>query len=357
MVNLILTLVAAFIVGYIFYKLKITGGMMIGAIIGSAIFNILTSRGHMTYEYKFIAQVFSGAVIGCTITREDIKGLKYVLKPFLFVITMFLITNITVGFILYKTSEMDLVTSLMCAVPGGISNIPIIAIDFGANGAQVVTIQFARLLAGVGIFPTLIKHFEKYDKEKNNVVQVSNDDNETDNITDNITEVKKLRYEFLLMGLVFATLGGLFGEWTGLAGGVLLFSMMSTIAIKLKFEEVQIPNIFRRVAQLLSGAYIGYTMTYADVIGLKNLFIPILIVVFFYFLNCMFSGYMLQKYFKFGLQEGMLSAAPAGASDMALISADIGVSSPRLVMIQVARLIVVVSVFPQVILLILKLVE
>ncbi len=361
MVNIILTLLSAFIIGYIFYKLKITGGMMIGAIIGSAIFNIATGRGHMTYEYKFIAQVFSGAVIGCTISREDLKGMKYVFKPFLFVITMFLITNITVGFILYYTSEMDLVTSLMCAVPGGISNIPIIAIDFGANGAQVVTVQFARLLAGVGVFPTLIKHLEKYDKVKNSENKIQNMEqqpsSEVNETEVNETEVKKLRYEFLLMGLVFATLGGLFGEWIGLAGGVLLFSMVATIAIKLKFEEVQIPNMFRRVAQLLSGAYIGYTMTYADILGLKNLFVPIVIVIFFFFINCMFSGYMLQKYFKFGLQEGMLSAAPAGASDMALISADMGVSSPRLVMIQVARLIVVVSVFPQVILLILQLVN
>ncbi len=355
MENLLLTLVAAFAVGYIFHKLKITGGMMIGAIIGSAIFNIATGRGHMTYEYKFMAQVFSGAVIGCSITRDDLRGLKYVIKPFLFVITMFLILNIAVGFILHLTCGMDLVTALMCAVPGGISNIPIIAIDFGANGAQVVTVQFARLLAGVGIFPTLIMYFEKYDKAKNSE---SNQDNlDKASSKDNKKSDKKLRYEFLVLGLVFAILGGLVGEWLGLAGGVLLFSMMFTIAVKLKFEEVRIPTIFRRVAQLLSGAYIGYTMTYADVIGLKTLFIPIIIVIFFYFLNCMFTGFMLQKYFKFSLMEGMLSASPAGASDMALISADMGVSSPRLVMIQVARLIVVVSVFPQVILLVLQLVN
>ncbi len=356
MVNLLLTLASAFMVGYIFNKLKITGGIMIGAIIGSAIFNITTSRGYMTYEYKFVAQVLSGAVIGCSITLEDLKGLKYVMKPLFFVIAMFMILNILLGFILHITCGLDLVTALMSTVPGGMSNIPIIAIDFGADGAQVVTVQFARLLAGIAVFPTLIKFFEKYDKVKN----------KEGDFTDNLDKVtvknikksdEKLRYEFLLLGLVFAIIGGLVGEWLGLSGGVLLFSMIFTISIKLKFKDVKIPTIFRRIAQLLSGAYIGYTMTYADVIGLQNLFIPILIVIFGYFLNCMFTGFMLQKYFKFSLIEGMLSAAPAGASDMALISADMGVSSPRLVMIQVARLIVVVSLFPQVILLVLQLVN
>ncbi len=360
MVNLLLTLVSAFIVGFIFHKLKIAGGMMIGAIIGSAMFNIATSRGYMTYEYKFIAQAFSGAIIGCTISKSDLKELKYVAKPFMLVITMFLILNIFLGFLLYEISDMDLITSLMSVIPGGIANIPIIAIDFGANGSQVATLQFARLVAGVGVFPTLIKYFEKYDKVK---ISENNETNENINNIKNISqinidkksdnqEVKKLRFEFMVLGIVFSILGGLVGEFLGLTGGVLLFSMIFTMAIKLKFEEVKIPIIFRRVAQLFSGAYIGYTMTFTEVVELKMLIVPICIVVFFYFINCMCTGFMLQKFFNFSLQEGMLSSAPAGASDMALISADMGVQSPRLVMIQVGRLIAVVSVFPQVILLI-----
>ena len=49
------------------------------------------------------------------------------------------------------------------------------------------------------------------------------------------------------------------------------------------------------------------------------------------------------------MPETMLAATPAGASDMALISADIGVNSRELVELQVIRLVVVVSLFPQII--------
>ena len=48
-------------------------------------------------------------------------------------------------------------------------------------------------------------------------------------------------------------------------------------------------------------------------------------------------------------RESMLAATPAGASDMALISADLGVQSPDLIVLQVVRMLVVISVFPQII--------
>ena len=44
----------------------------------------------------------------------------------------------------------------------------------------------------------------------------------------------------------------------------------------------------------------------------------------------------------------MLAATPAGASDMALISADLGISNAKLIVLQVLRLITVVLVFPSI---------
>ena len=39
---------------------------------------------------------------------------------------------------------------------------------------------------------------------------------------------------------------------------------------------------------------------------------------------------------------------PAGASDMALIAADIGVNSPSLVVMQIFRMLMAASIFPQI---------
>ncbi|MFV0441376.1 MAG: AbrB family transcriptional regulator [Lachnospirales bacterium] len=164
MINVLLTLLFAFIFGYILQKLKIAGGMMIGAIIGSALFNIVFTMGFMPNYTKFFAQAIAGTYIGCSINKSDLQELKSVLKPLLFVITTFLITCLSVGTIIYFISDLDPATAYMSAVPGGMTDIPIIAIDFGANPSKVVTMQFARLVTGIGILPTIIKNFDKSTK-------------------------------------------------------------------------------------------------------------------------------------------------------------------------------------------------
>ena len=63
--------------------------------------------------------------------------------------------------------------------------------------------------------------------------------------------------------------------------------------------------------------------------------------------NAAVFGKVMEKWFQIPLREGMLMLTPAGASDMALISADIGVNSPRLILVQIYRLLVATAVFPQ----------
>ena len=68
-----------------------------------------------------------------------------------------------------------------------------------------------------------------------------------------------------------------------------------------------------------------------------------------YMTNSVITGRLLRSLFGFSLKEGMLAATPAGASDMALISADVGIQSPDIIVLHVIRVVFVVAVFPQVI--------
>ena len=58
---------------------------------------------------------------------------------------------------------------------------------------------------------------------------------------------------------------------------------------------------------------------------------------------------MLHRFCGMTRREAMLVATPAGATDMALISGDLGISSLDLNVLQIIRMITVVSVFPQII--------
>jgi len=74
----------------------------------------------------------------------------------------------------------------------------------------------------------------------------------------------------------------------------------------------------------------------------------VIIVSVMYTLACFGIGFLMMRAKCFTRAEGMLAATPAGASDMALISADLGIENPKLIVLQVLRLIVVVLFFPSI---------
>ncbi|SHI96466.1 AbrB family transcriptional regulator [Lutispora thermophila] len=338
MTNIILTFLIGLLCGYVFYKIKIPGGMMVGAIFGVALLNISLDMAYMPIYGKYAAQILAGAFIGCSVQKEDIRKIKKIIKPSLVLMLGMLMTNILTGFIVYFISPMDLITSLMSCVPGGMTEIPIISADMGADMAKVAVLQFIRMVACIGLLPSIISQIgSRNDNVENNAVVSSKRKNENANTVNFIHTT------------IIATLGGIIGKLLNIPAGILLFSMIGTICVNLFLNKAYMPLKARRLAQVLSGSFIGCSIDYRSLNELKYIVIPSVIIMLGYFLNCFVVGKILNKTFKIPIKEAMLAATPAGATDMALISSDIGAYSTDLVVMQIIRLITVISIFPQVI--------
>ena len=85
-----------------------------------------------------------------------------VIKPTVITLGMFLILNLGVGSIVHAISPLDWVTSLLCVVPGGIADIPIIASAMGADTPKVALAQLSRYILGVAVFPPMILGFDNF---------------------------------------------------------------------------------------------------------------------------------------------------------------------------------------------------
>ena len=48
-----------------------------------------------------------------------------------------LLVNLVLGFLIWLCSPLDMLTAMLCAVPGGMSDTPIIAADLGADFSQL----------------------------------------------------------------------------------------------------------------------------------------------------------------------------------------------------------------------------
>lgn len=344
MINFLLTLAIGFALGYVFYKLDIPGGMMIGAIVGVATLNIIWGMSYMPTYAKSGAQIIAGAFIGCSVEKSDIPRLKYLIKPALILLTAFLALNIILGYVIYFTSPLDLMTSMMSCVPGGMSDIPLISADLGADTPKVAIMQFVRMAIGIGLFPTLISAVTRHENKRTNITEPDKSIAQT-----GLIKPKNTATRVFILTISIASVFGIIGKILDIPAGALLFSMIGVICLKLVLNMGYMPIWIKRFAQILSGAYIGCSIGYSDILELKYICLPALLLLLGYFATCFIVGKVLNKFFDMPLNEAMLIATPAGASDIALIASDLGVQSTDLVLLQIIRLVLAVSVFPQII--------
>lgn len=336
----LLTFAVGGAVGLLFFRLKVPGGMMIGAICGTLILSLTLHCAVMPYAAKFAAQITAGAFIGCSVDRSDLLQLRCLYKTVLVVLGSFLLLNLTVGFVIWQLTGMDLLTALLCCVPGGINDVPLAASDMGADVSAVVMLQFVRLCVGLGIFPLWITWVNR---------------NETGSEPDGAAcdpqaqkDGKNARWYMIAAVFLVAAVCGYIGRRLGVPSGPLIFSILGALAVKVLLFPVRLPRPIKRFAQVLSGTYIGCSISYEALFAVNRLIVPAACVIAGYMLNSLLAGKLLHKKFQVPPREAMLMVTPAGASDMALISADIGVQSSALIVTHILRMLAASTIFPQI---------
>lgn len=339
---LFLTLVIGTVFGLGAARMKIPGGLMVGAIVGVALLNIFFGSTYMPQQTKLFVQIIAGAFIGCIMEKSDVERIPKIVQPTIIMLLGFLVLNLSSGFLIYMVSPLDLVTSLMSVVPGGISDTPIIAASMGADGPKVAVMQIVRQVLGIGVFPALIL---AYDNRK----KATQKDGERAAYTEKRKKSKTKSSQSFICTLSIATLAGILGNMTGITSGAFVFPIIAVLILKLVFDFAYIPRWAKQCAQVLSGCYLGSIIVLDDVLELRYLLIPLMIIVIGYMANCLFTGIIIRKTCGFTRKESMLITTPAGASDMALISADIGVENTDVIIMQVLRAVVIMTFFPQVI--------
>ena len=339
-----LTLLCAAAVGLLLKKANMPGGMMVGAVIGACLLGVSTGQACMPAAGKTIAQIIAGAFIGAGIKRQDIYEMRLIAKPALILFPCLLLTNIITGILIWKTGAMDLTTAMMSATPGGLSDIPMIAADMGADPSMVLVLQFVRMVMGIGAFPLMIR--------------IATADGDAGTVAvQPVAAKRQADGKAAALTLAVATVCGLIGKASPVPSGTMAFATLGSIIFSCVYAKAQTPARLRQLAQLLSGAYVGASITMEQIHAMGRLGLPIVILIGMYSLGCFAIGWLLMKTGCFSRREGMLAATPAGASDMALISADLGIQDPKLIVLQVTRLIVVVLLFPSILSVVIGLIQ
>ncbi|GKG89143.1 AbrB family transcriptional regulator [Gordonibacter urolithinfaciens] len=343
--RLLATLAVGVCCGLLFKKLKVPAGYLIGAFAGVAVMSVATGLAWLPSGTRTAVQIVAGAFVGCSLERSDLARMRGFVKPVLLMLASFLVLNLALGFAIWAASPLDLVTSLMCAVPGGINDTPIVAADMGADAPAVTIMQLIRQVLGIGAFPLMIAAFDRLRTAQGH----PDPGNRTSASHAKRAKSKQRSAASTVAALGVAVVAGLLGKATGIPGLTFTASILAVLVLKLAFDFAYLPKGVKKCCQLVAGCYLGTLLTAQGLAGLVDLAVPALILVAGYTANCFGAGWLESRLFGYGRKEGMLIASPAGASDMALIIDDLNVKNTDVVIMQVVRAAVVMALFPQVV--------
>lgn len=347
------TILVGTIGAFIAKKLKVPAGAMVGSMIFVGIFNIITGVAYVENSTRFFVQVIAGAFIGIDMDKEKLMEIKNLIKPAIVMIIGLLTLNILVGIFIYKTTNLDLLSSLFAAVPGGMADMSIISSEMGADTSMVAVFQLARLISVISIFPTLIKKVQK------RIICDNGDQIDIASTIELNIDKKDCKYgnknKDIILTLIIAIIFGIIGKVTKIPAGTMIFSLIGVAGLKIYSNKGYIYPIIKQGAQIVAGAFIGSSITIDVVYSLKLFIIPIICMIIAYTIMCGIIGFTISKWFDIDIITAMFCCTPAGASDMALIASELGANGADIALLQVTRLVSVIVIFPSVIRIIISL--
>lgn len=338
--KIVLTLLVACFGAFVAVKLRVRIGALVGAMLFAGVWSAVTGLGEFPWIGRQISQLLAGAAIGVVVTRDKLGVLKRFLGPALFMIAGLLALNVAMGAFMHYAAGLDWITALFAAVPGGIADIAVISADSGADVSQVAMYQLMRMLVMLVLFPLIIPRIgaqEEYERNKT---------------SSEVEHPEEKVFPNTAYTLCLALAGGALGFVSGIPGGALMGSLVFVASLQVITGRARAGRPIRRIAQALSGAFIGCRLTLEVLLGIVRNWLMILIFLLFYLCYCLLLGYGLHRIFGVKLATSLFCCAPTGASDMALVAAELGLpSSIEIAALQSVRLVCAVAFFPQLIVL------
>ena len=353
-VRMIVTLVVGYLGYIIAKKLKITAPGMLGSMILVALTNAFLGYAYQPSFIKTVAQRLSGAYIGMQIAKKDIRNFHFLIVPFLILIALFTVNTFAISLVISKLFHMDILTALLGCVPGGVSDMSMLALDMGGDAGVVALMQTMRFFGCLAIFPSIIRRTteDEGDSVKDNRFVMENG-----NLNTFLDKFIRTDTEKLIFTIIVTLISGWIGKWSGFPAGAMVFPMFVIMFINCTTKVARIPMEVKLIAQLLSGAVVGASITPSTVQTLPTALLPIILLLISYFaINFLFT-WICVKHGYLDKKSAMFASAPGGATDMTLIAADLGADLTKIALIQVMRAAYVLAVIPPLITIFIKLIN
>ena len=157
-INLIYYLIAGGIFGGLALKTGIPAAPLAGALIGASLLSISDKIDVAEWPNgtRTLLEIGIGTVIGTSLTKNSLVDLQTLWRPAILITFTLVITGLVIGLWTSRLLNVDLITTILGAAPGGISGMSLVGSEYGV-GAAVATLHAVRLITVLLILPLIVK--------------------------------------------------------------------------------------------------------------------------------------------------------------------------------------------------------
>ncbi len=346
--SLALTLGLVYGLGYLGYRgfkyFNLPAAGLVGAMFATAVVAVLGFPwGPIPPMVNVVLQAVVGVMIGSKIGRETVTILRSLILPALLVAAWMVGTGALVGLVLSTLTSLDLATSIFSAAPGGIAEMSIIALDYGADVSAVALLQFIRILGTYATVPLISRRFSR--SADPSEVRLSP--------PRGMGGAKASRAHPLALTLAIGLAGGYLAWWAGIPAGGIVGSMVAVGVLQTGGMRLRgLPSSGVIAAQIGLGGILGLNFDPTMLAQLTAMIVPVLLLTALLLLSGIILGFLLHRFFGWDLTTSLLACAAAGLTQMGTIALEMDADPVRVSLLHLVRIVAIIIFLPPLIALI-----
>lgn len=333
-------------------RLGLLAPSMLGPMIAVGATNVIFGYAQMPTWVRVFAQGISGAFIAMSITKADIRNMRRLAAPGALLLTMLTLNTLAMGVVIHELCGIDLMTSLFSCIAGGVTDTTLISMDYGTNVGTVALMQTSRLVMVLLIFPYWIR-FMCRNEAGEPAGQLDELDAggglaRSEGIFGRLTESRAAK---TVLTVILALVLALLGKASGIPAASMVLPLVAVAALNITKGVCAMPVSVKDAARLLAGSLVGTDITASTFSSLQTTLIPVLLLFASYWVLNLVFGLICSRTGLLDLKSALFVSSPGGASDMALIAADLDADLAKIAVLQVLRAVYAVAIMPTVVVL------
>ncbi len=369
----LLVLFAIGIPGWLaFNRLKLPGAPILGSMLAVGVFGIYgIGPGPLPAAFKAILQVVVGLFIGLRVSPDTRRQLRGMVPVAVLVSAWWLVTAFGVGLMLYGATPLDLKTALLGSTPGGISEMGLLALNFGADAPSVALLQFFRVtlvligvpVLGPKLYPLLerlsrrgtvargqaaaVEHHSTVPEQRDTLGLAPVHAHDRPGPAAAPERSATGGIALYLRTFALAVAGGWMLEAVGFPSGGLVGSMLAVGAARLfGVRCANLPSDARAVAQVGLGGMIGMSFTAEMIRSFGTMIVPIVLLTGALLFNGFLLSVLVHRLTGWEPATCVLSTCAGGLTNISAVAEDLGGNPVHVTLLHVVRLISIVTVLP-----------